>query len=229
MTALNLSVVEPFTSPSWGSNFAVFFSDSGIPVAESETKEYISRACKYAHQHEVYLVPERFVLMGYHCMCLISPEGAVIGAQKCMHLHPGIQANKRSTGIEILPTEFGGVFLCVDVDIYRPEIVRVAHDMGAQILVCSQYIAPGDYNSGMVTTGAWNAAQSNPVFVINVTNQYNCVCAPRPLTKNNDGFVCAPNLKIPMSAKLSVEELAELPARHYLSRRFYAIHRRELL
>jgi hypothetical protein len=75
MTDLSLCVVEPFTSPVWGANLAIFSGQAGESIPEAKAKEYISRACKYAKHHEVYLVPERFLLMGYQCLCLISPEG----------------------------------------------------------------------------------------------------------------------------------------------------------
>ncbi|GHU79755.1 hypothetical protein FACS1894191_3290 [Clostridia bacterium] len=229
MTELSLGVIEPFGSPVWGSNLAVFSNISGDFIPEPEAKEYISRACRYAKHYSVYLVPERFMLLGYQCMCLISPGGKVLGAQKCIFWNARTRTGKRSTVLEVFSTEFGGVALCVDVDIYRPEISRVAADMGAQTLICSQQIAEGDYNSGMVVSGVWGAAQSNPLYAVSVTNEFNCVCAPRALTKHNDGFVVTPNLKIPMTAKLSIPELSGLTPRFCLNRRLYAVHRQELL
>ncbi|MDR2931867.1 MAG: hypothetical protein LBV27_02040 [Oscillospiraceae bacterium] len=229
MTELFLGVIEPFGSPVWGSNFVAFASDSGAAVPEEQSKEYISRCCKYAKHYEVYLVPERFMLMGYQCMCLISPEGRVLGAQKNIFWNTASRGNKRSTVLEVLATEFGGVALCVDVDIYHPEVARVASDMGAHIIIGSQYIAKGDYNSSMVVAGIWGAAQSNPVFTVAVTNAFNCVCVPRTMTKHDDGFLVSPNLKIPMTAKLRADDLSALPQRFCLSRRLYAMHRKELL
>jgi hypothetical protein len=229
MTDLSLCVVEPFTSPVWGANLAIFSSESGDCIPEAKAKEYISRACKYAKHHEVYLVPERFLLMGYQCLCLISPDGKVMGAQKCLFWNTDARTAKRSTTLEVISTEFGGVFLCVDVDIYRPEVPRVASSMGADILIGSQRISMADYHGGMVVSGTWNAAQSNPLYTVTVCNAFHCVCAPRSLTRHKDGFVVTPNLKTPLSARLSVDELDTLPPRFCLSRKFYAIHRAELV
>lgn len=227
MTELNLSIGEPFTSPAWGSNFVVFAGGETIP--EDDSKDYMRRVCKYAKHYGVYLVPERFLLMGYRCLCLISPDGRVLGAQKALYINTNNRIGKRSSTLEVLATEFGGVLLCVDVDIYHPEVARIAEGMGAQYLICSQDIADREYSSSMVLTGPWNAAQACNLYVIDACNQFNCVCAPLPLTKHEDGFVTAPSLKTPMTAHLNAEDLRRLRLPYRLSRKFYAIHRSDLL
>ncbi|MCL2579711.1 MAG: hypothetical protein FWE32_06725 [Oscillospiraceae bacterium] len=230
MQELSLSVGEPFTSPAWGANFVVFAGDTGRPLPEPQTKDYISRCCKYARQHNVWLVPERFILMGYQCMSLINPEGKVLGAQKAMFGGPVFRSiAKRSSLLELFRTEFGGVFLCVDVDVYRPEVAKVASNMGAQIIICSQSVARGDYGSHMVLTGAWNAAQLAGAFVIAVSNQFNCVCAPTQLSPAREGFINLPGIKLPMTAKISADRLEDGWRPKPLTRKLYAIHRGELI
>ncbi len=230
MTTLSLSVGEPFTSPAWGGNFVMFATETGLPIEEAQSKEYLRRCCKYARHYEVWLVPERFVLMGYQCMCLINPAGKVVGAQKALHNGPGHKASgKRSTGVEVFATEFGGIFLCVDVDIYRPEVTRIVGAMGAQIVLCSQFIRRGDYAGSMVLTGAWNAAQLCGVYVVAVTNQFNCVCVPVALSPLGDGFLKPAGLRLPMTQQLKTEKLAELLRPKPLNRKLYALHRQELI
>ena len=227
---LSLSVGEPFTSPAWGSNFVVFAGETGHPVPEPQTKEYMRRCCKYARRFNVWLVPERFILMGYQCMSLITPEGKVMGAQKAFYNSPVFKATgKRSALAEIFPTDFGSIFLCVDVDVYRPEVTRIASNMGAQIIVGSQSIQRGDYSSHMVLTGAWNAAQLAGCYMVAVTNQFNCVCAPIALTPLRDGFLNPPNLKTPLIQRLKAERLADLQRPKPLNRKLYALHRGELI
>lgn len=227
MTELKLSVGEPFTSPAWGSNFVVFSCTDPIP--ENAAKEYLRKVCKYARGYGVYLVPERFLLMGYQCMCLISPEGRVLGAQKGLYLNTVTRVGKHSAQMDVLRTEFGGIFLCVDVDIYHPEVVRIAESMGVHYVVCSQQIAPQEYGSSMVLTGPWNAAQTSNTYVIGVCDQFLCVCAPQEITKHEDGFIISPNLRTPMTAKLNADLLARCKRPFRLSRKFYAIHRSDLL
>jgi len=229
MTELALSVGEPFTSPAWGSNFVVFSGESGHPIPEQQTKEYLRRCCKYAVHYETWLVPERFILMDYQCMGLISPQGKVVGAQRAIFASPAFASRAElSSAAEVFPTPYGGVFLCVDVDIYRPEVSRIAAGMGAQIIVCSQSITQSDYSSHMVLTGTWNAAQLAGCYVIAVTNQFNCVSAPIELTAMRDGFLTPPGLKMPMTQRVLVDKLEQLRRPKPLSRKFYALHREEL-
>lgn len=230
MQELVLSIGEPFTSPAWGSNLVQFSGEAGAPVPEAQSKEYIRRACKYAKHYAVYLVPERFYLMGYICMCLISPQGKVIGAQKAAHLYlPAKQGTKRGSSVEVLNTEFGGIFLCVDVDIYHPEVVRVAAEMGANFIFCAQQMGRADYASHMVISGVWNAAQSCNVFAAAVSNQFHAVCAPLTLTPHEDGFLARPTLKTPLLVRMLADDLVSAPRRRPLARKFYAVHRGELL
>lgn len=226
MTELSLSVNEPFTSPAWGSNFVVFAS--GEAVAEDSAKDYITRLCKYARTHEVYLVSDRFWLQEYLCLAMISPEGKPLGLQRALYFYTGVDG-KRYDALDVINTEFGGVLLCVDVDIYRPEIARIGEGMGVQYLICSQYIDDEDYNSSMVITGAWNAAQSGNLYVVDACNQFSCVCAPLEVTKHGDGFVVSPSLHTPLTAKLRAETLREVRRPALLSRKFYAVHHGELL
>ena len=230
MTELALSIGEPFTSPAWGSNFVVFAGESGYPIPEQHTKDYLRRCRKYAAHYGAWLVPERFILLGHQCMGLISPEGKVVGAQRAVFaspvFHPGTERNPVA---EVFPTEHGGVFLCVDVDVYRPEVARIAASMGAQIIICSQSISPEDYASHMVLTGAWNAAQLAGCYVAAVSSQFSCVCAPVRLTAQRDGFLNPPSLKKPMTQRLCTDKLAQLRRPKPLSRKFYALHREELI
>lgn len=228
MKELALSVGEPFTSPAWGGNFVMFSTENGQPISEAYAKDYIGRCCKYARHYKVWLIPERFILLDYHSMCLINPEGKVIGAQKALFNGPGHRSGKKSATMEVYPTDFGTVCLCVDVDIYRPEVSRIASAMGAQIIFCNQNILQGDYGSHMVLSGAWNAAQLAGVYVVAVTNQFNCVCLPLSLSPLGDGFLNAPSFKLPMTQRIKAEKLDSLPRPRPLTRKLYALHRNEL-
>jgi len=227
---LTISIGEPFTSPAWGSNFVVFSGENGVIIPEEDSKEYIRRVCKYAKHYEVYLVPERFMLMGYECLCLVSPSGEMLGAQRAIYMNTAAkEKSKRSTTVTVHNTEFGGIFLCVNVDIYHPEVARIAADMGARYIVCVQEMPRGDYATNMVVTGIWNAAQSNNLYAIAVSNQFHCICAPRVITQTDDGFIVRPTMKMPISKMLDSSPLEKLPHRRLLSRKIYMTHRGELL
>jgi hypothetical protein len=229
LSELALSAAEPFSSPAWGSNFVVFTNETGSPVPETLVKPYLNRVCKYAKHYGVYIVPERFMLMGYQCMALVSPEGEVLGAQKAVFQNPKNRMGKRSAELELFDTEMGRIFLCVDVDIYHPEVCRCAAEMGARIVVGSQFLTRSEYGSHLVVSGCWNAAQLNRVYTIAVCGQFNCVCAPIAISAHGDGFITPPNLRLPMTARIHTEKLEAAKKSPRLSRGFYSAHIRELL
>lgn len=229
MTTLLLGIGEPFSSPAWGSNLMVFSSASGEPIPENQTKSYLSKSCRYAKHYGVYLVPERFMMLDYQCMCLISPEGKVLGAQRAIYRNLDNPKGIQESTLDVISTEFGNVFLCVDVDIYHPEILRLAANIGTQIVICSQQIADMDYSTNMVVSGVWGAAQENNLFSVGVSNHYHCVCAPHSMSPQKDGFLVSPTLKMPTTAKLNADRLSMLPGRKFLSRRLYAMHKKEML
>ena len=230
MSELVLSAVEPFTSPAWGSNFVVFSGEAGPPIPEAQTEQYLRKCGLYAKRHEVWLVPERFVLAGEHCMALFTPEGEMPLMQKAIHNSPAFKSKAAAnTDLEIFLTPMGKVMLCVDADIYRPEVACTGSKLGAQVIVCSQSIGLDDYGTHMVLTGAWNAAQQAGVYVIAVSNQFNCVCAPVELTPQGDGFLNPPGLKMPMTQRISPGILGTMRRHQALSRRFYYTHRQELI
>ena len=230
MTELVLSVGEPFTSPAWGCNFVVFAGDRARPIPEQQTKEYLRGCIKYARHYETWLVPERFILLEHQCMGLISPEGKMVGAQRAVFGSPVFRPHaERNPVVEVFPTPLGKVFLCVDADVYHPEIAGVARGLGAQIIVCSQSILEEDYASHMVVTGAWNAAQLAGCYLVAVASQFACVCAPLELTPKRDGFLNPPGLKKPMTGRLDVDMLESMCRPKPLNREFYALHREELV
>lgn len=228
MQVLNISIGEPFSSPAWGSNFMVFSSPTGAPIPESELKEYLRKACHYAKKNGIYLVPERFIMMDYHCLCLIDPEGNVMGAQQALFHSPENSYLKKGKELSLIPTEFGSVVLCVDIDIYYPEVAKIAKNMGGDYIISSQYVPAEDYTSHSVVAGVWNASQSNHIFTVGVSNVFQCICAPRIVKQYSHGFIVQPTSKLPVVAGMKADLLAQLPAKPALSRTVYVMHEREL-
>lgn len=219
---------EPFSSPTWGSNVVVFSSADGQPIGEAGVQDYLRRVSAYARNNQVYLVPERFILTGHHCMCLIGPDGRVLQAQKALHLAPEHRHLERGKTIDLVQTEFGTIFLCVDVDIFYPEVVRIAANRGADYIITSGYLPEDVYTNHKIVAGPWNASQSNHVFVIAATNKYHCVTAPRIIKQYKQGFVVPPSLSMPMSAATKASVLEQLPVRPLLDSRVYLNHKEQL-
>lgn len=124
-------------------------------------------------------MPSRFVVDNILYLCLFSPKGDILGIQGATHRNLYNQSDlAQYDRIEPIATPIGNIFLCVDVDIYHPQVVRVARMKGAQIVISSQFIDSYQLSRHMLTTGIWNAAQSNGVYVVGCCNCFSAGSRP---------------------------------------------------
>ena len=103
----------------------------------------------------------------------------------------------RSTDLNIVRTKFGNLFLAVDVDIYRPEILRAAALSGAEIILSSQFIPLYDYQSQKLGQLAFQAAD-NGVYIVNVSNASTSVIAPVETASCPGGFLVREDDSVPL-------------------------------
>lgn len=186
----------------------VIFSDVKSYIPEWDTPDYLNACRKYAMEHEVYLVPSRFVVHNILYLCLFSPKGEILGIQGALHRNLYNQADfSQYDQISPIDTPIGKIFLCVDVDIYHPQVLRVARMKGAQIIVSSQFIDSYQLSRHMITTGIWNAAQTNGVYVVGCCNCFSAVAAPCSLTENESGYLVEPENSHSLFAKLFLNKL----------------------
>lgn len=59
----------------------------------------------------------------------------------------------------------------------------------------------------MLTTGIWNAAQSNGVYVVGCCNCFSAVAAPCDLTADESGYLVPPASSHSLFAKLYLNKL----------------------
>lgn len=165
MDSLSISVVAPLSPPPEGTQL-VLFCDLRNYVAEYDSGQMLTAAARYAMHHRVYLVPERFVAADYLCLCLLSPEGEVLGVQRATHLNLDYRGRfHRDDAIRPFDTPFGRLALLVDVDVNMPQTARAAVEAGATLLLSSQFIQLFDFFEDRIRFGAVNAAVSNGVAV----------------------------------------------------------------
>ncbi len=166
MPQLCVAIVPTLAAPPEGAQL-VIFCDPRSYVAEMDSSMMLAAAARYAARHQVYLVPERFIAANYLCLCLISPKGEVLGAQRAIHLNLSLREHNyyRDDTIRPFDTPFGRVALLVDVDVNMPQVARAAVEDGATLLLSSQFIQLYDLYEDRVRYGAINAALSNGVNV----------------------------------------------------------------
>ena len=93
------------------------------------------------------------------------------------------------------------------MDIYHPQVVRVARMKGTQIVISSQFIDSYQLSRHMLTTGIWNAAQSNGLYVVGCCNCFSAVAAPCDLTADESGYLVPPASSHSLLAKLYLNKL----------------------
>lgn len=186
----------------------VVFSDIKNYIPAWDVPDYLTACRKYAMEHQVYLVPGRFVVDHILYMCLFSPKGEIVGIQGATHLNLYSQDDlEHYDKVEVLETPIGRIFLCVDVGIYHPEVLRLARLKGAQIVIASQFIDSYQLSRQMLTSGIWNAAQANGLYVVGCCNCFSAVCAPCSITPDASGYLVQPVHSHNLLAKLYLNKL----------------------
>ena len=206
------SVLAP---PPKGANL-VIFADPRSYVAELDSHQMLAAAARYAVRHKVYLVPERFIAAGSLCLCMLAPDGSVLGVQRACHLNVSMRQLNLVRANKIVPfdTPLGRIALLVDVDINMPQTARAAAVSGAGLIISSQYMPLYDFFEDRINYGPVNAARSNGLSVISaigmggvavneygeITSHYSenlpilSVVAPHPPLTDADSMLTAEKL-----------------------------------
>ena len=210
---LSICVTAPFFAPEPTADLVVFSNEQPfVPFEEAEG--YFRRCKQYAAEHGMWLATGLVAIADQLCMFLFDRAGKLKGAQRALYLHKSLRTRFRRCGeLTTFDTEFGQLCLCVDVDVYYPEVARAARLQGCDVMICSQFIAPGDYAPTRITFGAWDVAQSDQMLVVCTTNHDSAICAPAPLTEHGTGYVVRPNAQRPLCGSFPLEALARMPGR----------------
>lgn len=209
----------------------VFMEGDIFKIRGRDPEGYISNAKEYAAHEDIFLVPGLYIKDGYLCSCIIDKSGNVLGEQFGTHLNMDLFSDlRRASGINMIKTPIGKVFLCVDVDIYKPEVLRIAALSGAEIVICSQYIAPKDYSEEMILAGPWQEAQQNSLFILDSTNQGGNIIGPCNVTDDLTGYLARGNENIYSILDFEKRSAAmkNFPVFSSLNIKLYNKHKKEL-
>ena len=163
---VRISVTAPLDPPPVGTRLVVFANNRNY-VPGYDAEKMLAAAAKYAKKYNVWLVPERFLVNDYICLCMISPEGVPVGLQRACHLNLNYRGSfNRDNSVELIPTPFGKIALLTDVDINMPQVCRAYVLSGAELFVASMYIAPYDFSELKANMAAENVAESNSIPIV---------------------------------------------------------------
>jgi len=145
----------------------VIFADQRSYVAELDSHQMLAAAARYAVRNKVYVVPERFVAADSLCLCMLAPDGSVLGVQRACHHNVSMRQNNllRADSIQPFDTPFGKVALIVDVDINMPQCARAAVKNGATLIISSQYLPLYDFYEDRINYSVVNAAATNGIQI----------------------------------------------------------------
>lgn len=212
---------------------AVFIEGDINEIKLRDPESFILEAEKYAAKAGVFLVPGLYIKDGHLCSCLIDNNGKLAGEQKGTHLNTYLFNDlKRGSGINVIDTPFGRIFLCVDVDIYKPEVIRIAALSGADIVICSQFINAPDYSEEMILAGPWQEAQQNCLYILSSTNHGGNIIGPCSSTEDLSGYLARGSINDNIYSSLSPEKKKEayrsFPVFDSLNNELYNKHLKEL-
>ncbi len=221
MPKVSLAVIRPFELPPKGAQLIVF-SDIRNYVAQWDTQALLKAAVRYARTYGVYLVPNRFIADDFLSLCMIGPTGEILGGQRAVCLNVSYRGFlRRSDDLEIFDTPLGRIFLAVDVDLYRPEVIRAAALSGAQLVIGSRFVQGYDDLPLRRLCGGLNMAISNGVFVLDVSNMSCSLASPGLWEAYPDGFVARDCEDLPFQAVIDTDLAAGFGEQRQLSEEFY--------
>ena len=205
-----VEVVPPFQPPSSDASL-VLFADENVYTGHAEVLKYLMRCSQYALKNKTYLVSGMIEHDDNLCLSLFNPRGKAICRQAALHLSLA-QANhlEPEDEVQVIPTELGNLYLCVDEDIYHPQTMRTAALKGADTILSLQQLDPAFDTPEQLLETAWNASQSNNVYVVNITSRGAAVTCPVPVTRARDGYLVKRTGIYPVRFGLNMKRLDEI-------------------
>ncbi len=209
MKTILASITSPNLPPSPASRLVVFSGSDPHTIRTRDTQTFLAHAIGYAKNYQVFLVPGLYVRENLLCLCLLDDTGRMVIEQAAAHLNRSWAGDlQRADEICVARTLFGRVGLLVDVDVYKPEVARIAALQGAEILVSCQYLRPEDESREMVLAGAWQEGQQNCLYLLNSTNLHASIIGPCETSADRSGFLVDVSRELPIQAELSAGKRA---------------------
>lgn len=203
-------VLPAFRAPSADTKLVIFF-EKDIHKSHLAVTKHMKDCAEYARQHKVYLVTPLMEFQEYLCLCLLGPNGSLLGSQLALHLPLSMVGRLHADDmVEVYHTDLGNLALCVDSDIYHPQVSRTAALKGADVVISIQSIDPVDEVPERLMCSVWNCAQSNNVYVINLTTNSCTVACPVALTRGKDGYILRRGIQSSIRFGLNLDKLDEV-------------------
>ncbi len=210
MDSFITEILPPFQAPSRDARL-VLFADETIRRDRTEVARQLHQYTQYAAKYGVFLISGLLELDSNLCLCMFGPKGEPVLRQPALHLSLPLRTELTpASGIELARTELGSFYLCVDADILHPQTVRAAALKGADVVFSVQHIDPVDETPERIMGSVWNAAQTNNLYVVNLSGRSVTVCCPAPVTRAGDGYLVRHTGSAPCRFGLNLERLDQV-------------------
>jgi predicted amidohydrolase len=203
LTEAVVSIVSGLSPPPNGSHI-VLSSVGEEYTPQNLAPRMLAKASRYAKLYGVYFIPARFACGEYLCLCLLAPDGSLVGAQRAVTLNLHYRGLfLRHDHLDTFETSLGKIALLVDVDINMPEVVRAAAHARVDLLFSSQHIHASDFSEDRLLFGAVNAAASNRIPVAAIAGNVGLIA------DNNGCLITEITETFPITSAVSLGCLAE--------------------
>lgn len=205
-----MEVVAPLQPPSSDARL-VAFSDGSIRETKTDVHKHLQQCVAYAQRYRVYLVTGLMAHDENLCLCLLSPDGELLCRQAANQLSEALRGSLVADGCQqVVQTELCNLTLCVDADIFYPQVLRSAALKGADVAVSIQHLDPGENTPSRLMASVWNASQTNNLYVVNLAANGCTVTCPAPLTRNRDGYLVRRTSVVPVRFGFNTRRLDEV-------------------
>lgn len=213
MDSFYCEILPYFQSPSPDARLVFFCDEEIIHSSRLAVHKHLQLCSEYAQKHSLYLVSGLLEHNENLCLCLFGPDGRMLCRQPALHLSMAMAARiKPGDRMQVTHTQLGNLALCVDVDVFHPQCARAAALKGADLLLSVQHLDPVDDTPERLMCSVWNAAQTNNLYVINLSGRSTTVTCPAPLTRHQDGYLVRRTSCVPTRFALNVDRLDEVRA-----------------
>jgi hypothetical protein len=207
MQTIFAGIYEFGTEPETNVSLAALPGASLERIRARDAQGYLAQASAFAILHHTWLGTGLYIRGENLWMALFDADGRLAVEQPATHLNPSwTDGLRRGTELHVHSTPFGKVALLPDVDVYKPEVARIAALQGAEIVICSQVIFVQDYRFDLVLAGVWQEAQQNCLFALHTNNLTSAILGPCEVTVDHSGFLAGLTSELPISAQLSAEK-----------------------
>lgn len=195
----------------------VLFTDEEIHSRRLDVEKHLQLCAEYAAKFEVLVVSALTVHEKNLCLFLFGTDGKLLCRQPAIHLSMALRGQlEPASQVHVAHTALGNIALCVDVDTLHPQVARTAALKGADLLISIQYLDPVDDTPERLMCSVWNIAQSNNLYVINLSGNSCTVTCPAPLTRAQDGYLVRRTSVVPTRFGINLDRLDEVRAQFSL-------------